>query len=458
MINNFRCVWLTLLLGVSAVVKAQVYSLDSCVAMAMRSNKEIQAAKHQVNQYQYKSKALYANFFPNITGLATDSYSNLSSSTTLDLSPLMGQYVALMSQLAGGQLPNVSLSNPTIDVKMKNLFTGGLLVEQPLYMGGKITAGYRMGKLGVQMAQLGEQLSREEMVLSVYEGYQQLVKAKEMRLVALQYDSLLMQLGKEVDGAVKHGLASRNDQLKVQVKKNDAELKIRQAENGIRLAKMNLCQLVGLPLDANIDTENDADTVLVAMVDKDARVDGRVEYQLLDLKTQLAEQKVKLERANFRPQLGLMAHAGVIDGAELMGKKLFDKKFDVAAGVVLKVPIFHANEGRNKVLAAKEELEQERLNQGNLVEKMNLELQQQANLVDEAMLELTLRQRNLEQCQENLRVSQKSYAVGLETLSDLLNAQLLWQQAYAELAESKYQAKTKMMQWRKAAGRLSVQF
>jgi hypothetical protein len=34
----------------------------------------------------------------------------------------------------------------------------------------------------------------------------------------------------------------------VGVKKDEAQLKLRQAENGLRLARMNLCRIVGLPL------------------------------------------------------------------------------------------------------------------------------------------------------------------------------------------------------------------
>ena len=88
------------------------------------------------------------------------------------------------------------------------------------------------------------------------------------------------------------------------------------------------------------------------------------------------------------------------------------------------------------------------------MEKMDLELQQQANLLEEAQLEYCLRQRHLEQCAENLRVSRKSYDVGLEPLTDLLTAQVLWQQAYADKAEAAYQLKSSLMKWRKAAGRL----
>ena len=38
--------------------------------------------------------------------------------------------------------------------------------------------------------------------------------------------------------------------------------------------------------------------------------------------------------------------------------------------------------------------------------------------------------RSLEQAEENMKVSGKQYEVGLETLSDYLEAQVLWQQAY----------------------------
>ncbi|MBO7114269.1 MAG: TolC family protein, partial [Bacteroidaceae bacterium] len=96
-----------------------------------------------------------------------------------------------------------------------------------------------------------------------------------------------------------------------------------------------------------------------------------------------------------------------------------------------------------------------RLEQESLNEKMSLELQKLTNEVDEAQLELDMRIRSLEQCDENLRMSRKSYSVGYEPISDLLEAQLLWQQAYAELAEAKYQKNLKTVKWLKASGQLS---
>ena len=69
-----------------------------------------------------------------------------------------------------------------------------------------------------------------------------------------------------------------------------------------------------------------------------------------------------------------------------------------------------------------------------------------------------MRRHSLEQCAENLRMSRKAYSVGFETLSDLLTAQLLWQQAYADLVEAKYQQSIKIVKWKKAAGRLHLSY
>lgn len=456
------------------VLDRHVLSLDSCVQMALRCNKSVQAAHHQANKYSYTREALRSNFFPNIKLTVADVYSTIDGSSTVNMSTPVAQFTAqqlhdavpflvretFQRRIAEQLAAKLEPLDPDIDFKAKNIFSAALTLEQPIYAGGKIVAAHRMGKIGEEMAAKGEQLSREEIVVAVYEGYQLLVKAKEMKMVADRYDSLLTQLSNDVSSAVKHGMASHNDELKVKVKKNDAELKVRQAENGIRLARMNLCQLVGLPLTAVIDVEAADDADFVASLGMETStaeclVENRTDYQILDLKRQLAEQKVNLERAEFMPQLGLLVQGGVIDGIELVGNKLFNHKPFLNIGAVLSVPIFHACEGRNKIRAAKEEAEQERMEQQNYVEKMNLELQQHANEVDEAVLEMTMHKRNLEQCEENLRISRKSYEVGMEPLSDLLTAQLMWQQSYAELVEARYQVKIKMTRWRKAAGQIS---
>ena len=466
-----RFIKLTMLTGCllqAAIVEAQVLTLDDCVMMAMMSNKQIRATEHMVNQYEHTQKSVYANFFPNINLTATDFYSNLQGSSIMDIATPVGAYAgqqvqnmlplvvndALRRQISKDVTQYVKPLNPEVGFKVKNVLSTYISLEQPIYAGGKISTANRMGKLGVKIATEVHSLSREQIVVDVHEAYHLLVKAKEMEVVAHKYDSLLTQVEHDVPSAVKNGMASHNEEMKVAVKKADAELKIRQAENGIRLARMNLCQLIGKPLDTMIEPVLQDDEEFVGVIDKEASVLNRTEYQLLELNSQLAQEKVRMEKSAYLPQLGVMLNAGVIDGMELLDSKLFRHKFNMAVGAVLKMPLFHGNETRHKVAAAKEALYQEQMRQQELADKMNLDLQRHANEVDEARLELQLRKRNLDRCEENLRVSRSAYSVGMETLSELLVAQVLWQEAYAELVESRYQTKVKMMKWRKAAGKL----
>lgn len=62
--------------------------------------------------------------------------------------------------------------------------------------------------------------------------------------------------------------------------------------------------------------------------------------------------------------------------------------------------------------------------------------------------------RSLEQAEENMKVSGKQYEVGLETLSDYLEAQMLWQQAYQTRVDAHFQLYVNYIAYLKAAGQL----
>ena len=118
--------------------------------------------------------------------------------------------------------------------------------------------------------------------------------------------------------------------------------------------------------------------------------------------------------------------------------------------------MFHFGERYNKIKAAKTKLQQTQLERDNLNEKMLLELTQAANNLDEAMMECEIAERSLRQADENRRVSYNQYKAGVESLSDHLEAQALWQQAWQTHVESRYQRYISYLQYLKASGELSV--
>jgi outer membrane protein TolC len=452
------------ILGISLLLAApasaqEVLTLEACRQEALQYNKEMAAAKKQTDAARLTMLSYRGNFLPDITASGTGLYSPTTGSFGMDggnlpvftLDPTTGQALQT-TQIA--YFPGINL-----DYKIGLVYTGGVHLDQPLYYGGKITAAYRMAQAGHRMAKQNERLTSTEVIVKTDEAYALLVKAQEMREVAVKYQSLLEELMKNVESAYRHGLKPKNDVLKVQVKQNECELSVRKAENAVRLASMNLCHMLGRPLTTVLTVDADYPEVSEVAALYGGRtsyildVTRRPESGILDEQVTIARQQVKLSRSELLPQVGVRGAFDYLHGVEVNDRNLIDKSaFSVLVNV--KVPIYHFGERTHKVQAAKAKLEQTRLQQQDLTEQMQLELAQAANNLDEAHLEAELAEKSLQQAEENMHVSRSQYDAGLETLSDHLEAQALWQSAYATRVNAKYQLYLSGVAYRKAAGEL----
>jgi outer membrane protein TolC len=279
------------------------------------------------------------------------------------------------------------------------------------------------------------------------------VRAQEMTKVAQRYHELLTELMKNVESAYRHGLKSKNDVLKVQVKLNESELMLRKAENACRLASMNLCHYLGRSLLTTVTVAEGFEELEAEQVHTDGNIVNRPEYEMLNRRVAISQQQVKLNRSELLPKVGVQGAYTYVHGLELNDRTLMDNgSFSILLNV--NIPLFHFGERMNKVRAAKAQLEQYQLEQQSQNELMELELAQAQNNLEEARLEREIADRSLQQAEENLRVSGKEYEVGLETLSDHLEAQALWQQAYATQVDARYQCYLQGIAYQKASGRL----
>lgn len=426
----------------SARQSTETLTPERCRAMALQYNKELAAATQAAKSASFTAKSYKANFLPNITATGTGLYST-----------------------ADGQFDILGYN---VGYEVGTLLAGGLSVEQPIYMGGKINAAYRLAMLGKDIAQTQETLTATEVIQKTDEAYTQVVRAEEMMKVAEAYRSLVEELMHTVESAYRNGMKPKNDVLKVQVKLNDSELSLRKAENGLRLAKMNLCHYIGLPLTTDIAVCRELsveqmlggkDVLLSDIAGSRLTLDisGRPEYAILNRQVDIAMQEIKLNRSEMLPKIGVNATYNYVHGLEVNDKTLIDKGI-FSAALNVSVPLFHFGEHRNKVRAAKAKHVQAQLEQQDMNEKMTLELSQALNNLDEAMLERDIADRSLKQAEENMRVSKKMYEAGMETLSDHLEAQTLWQQAYEQQVSAGCQLYLAYIAYRKAAGILYSEY
>lgn len=412
-------------------------SLSRCREIALGNNHEIKAAGYQTGAAKHTSLSVRGNFFPAVKGSAAGVYSSVSESL----------------KIKGGNLPVLTPSDaspsgyvPTgefayfpglsIDFKVRQLFNTGITLEQPIYAGGKIRAAYRLSKLGVEIAEQKERLTRSEVILATDRAYAAAVKARELEKVAEKYNEALAELYRNIDAALRQGMATRNDLLKVQVKLNESELQLMKARNAIRISRINLCHTVGLPLDSDITVSSTVPEFEIPS-DLDADITRRPEFDMLGSQVLAAGEELRLKRADKLPQLGLVANYGYTYGAKVNDEVLFN---GMGANVMisLSIPIFHFGEKSNTLKSAECREKQLREEQMQRNEMMFLEATQSVNTLIEAGLECEVAEKSLSQAAENMRVSALSYEYGEETLSGYLEAQALWQQAWQAKVEASY--------------------
>ena len=458
----------------SLAASAQTITLEECRQRALDHNKSLSAAKVQYSKSVYDMKSYRANYFPQISLLALDYYSWADGDFTLQGGKLpiykyvesLGSYVPSVSVAEDGSYrldEYADFPSQKIGWKVKNIFMGGVSLLEPLYAGGKITAAHRMSQIGEDVAASNVRLTESEVVVNTEEAYFLAVEAKEMGQVARSYKAALDEVRKNVEAAFRHGMSTRNDMMKVQVKLNEAELSVQKADNASRLARMNLCHLTGMPLDSMVevvvpgmDAEallNDCDSYVLGLGDRESMgVEARPEYQMVSQKSELARLQVKMAKSDMLPTVSLNAAYIYMNGGELGGEKLTDKG-SASVGLVVNMPLDFFGAKSNKVRSAKAAYQMAQLEQQDICEKMTLEQRQCWNAYDEAKTELRLCASAFSQAEENVRLSRQQYEVGFETLSDHLEAQALRQQCGADLAKARCQLLLQRSKLAKALGR-----
>ena len=147
--------------------------------------------------------------------------------------------------------PDTEMSG--MELIMRGTYLAGITLTQPLYAGGKIVAGHRLAKIGEEAA--GEQLrkTKTEVIYDADNAYWSYVsvleKQKMMEALSARMDTLFSQVGASIEA----GMAVDSDLLTVKAKRSEVLYQKQKVESGVRLCRMALCRIVGVPFDTQIE-------------------------------------------------------------------------------------------------------------------------------------------------------------------------------------------------------------
>jgi outer membrane protein TolC len=443
-------------------------TLQECREMSLRKNENLKIAAKQLEKAEIQKAVARTHRLPSFSATGMGIYQNKDFEMELILptqkpnlltgelepnlliDPLTGYPVVGQD---GNPIFNMYAWLP-LNVSLSGAYVAGITMEQPVYTGGKISAGNKMADIGIEMA--GENLTLQQMntIEEADKAYWTYIAVLEKVKLARQAVTMLDEIAGKARNAYEVGLANRNDLLKAQVEYNSARLNLQKALNGLELSRMELCRVTGLPFDTGI-TALDTIIMVETFTDKfrgNEQVEQRPEYRLMQKNISLQEQTIRLVKADFMPVAGIQAGYNHIGGIEFSGTDFSNTSLNVLASV--KIPLFHWGEGMKKINAAKIDKEISQIEMEKNQQLLQLEMEQARLNLQLAVERIGMNENALEQAEENLKVSRDNYEVGMETLSGYLMAQTQWHQSRSELIDSKTDFKIKQTAWLKVTGRL----
>ena len=429
------------------MVAAQTYTLEQLKDSARHNNITLRNAQRSVASAAQQRKEAFTKYFPNISG--TGFWFNANKGTArMDVNPsqmIPAEIGAAMAQ----QFPAealAALQSPISMSMLKNGTVAGVNAVQPVFAGGQIVNSNKLARVGEEAARLQLELSDNEVERQTEQYYWQLVSLQEKLKTIAAVDTLLGDIYKDVDVAVRAGLVMRNDLLQVQLRRNDIESQRVNLQNGISIVRLLLTQYCGLDnTDFTLVTDMKAIPPMIHPQDYGQALLSTPEYQLLGKQIEAAKLQKNIAVGQQLPTVAV--------GAGYNYHNLLDnnRTFGMIFATV-SVPISDWWGGFHAIKRKKIEYQKAIDEQRDKAQLLQIRMQNAYNNVVEANQQLDIAQRSIEQSEENLRLHRNFYKAGTTKMSDLLEAQLLYQQSLDRRTDAYADLQNKILEYRQATG------
>lgn len=390
----------------SPVGNQEVLSLTQCLDLAFKNSQLIQAAAKNVAIAQAAVKEAEGGFWPKLD------YSIVAMKAEEAIYPYTVTPYNLSTECSG---VNVSLT-------------------QPLYLGGKLSNGLKLAKGQYVMALENERKAKQQLTFQVKQVFYQVWLAECILKVAqASFDNLCHHVA-QVESYYQEGTVSKFDLLRAKVQRDSLKPQVITAENGLKLAELNMAILTGIPKERLIAVDYDADKIALpqkfpAELEQvlETAYQNRPEMHQIKLTGEISRYQLKLAEAGFKPNVSLVAkyqeQSLDHDISSWNESKYWTLTFNVAGN------IFDGFSTAAKVTGAKENVQLTVIKESGLRDQIRLDVEQSVQNIQESLEVIRANQSNIDMAKESLGLTQARFLEGMATTMDIMDSQLALDQA-----------------------------
>ncbi|MBN1143847.1 MAG: TolC family protein [Bacteroidales bacterium] len=428
--NKLNVFVFIVLFSISSGIYAQqerAWTLEACINHALEQN--IQVRKSNLNN---QSLDLYydqakASRLPNLSASASQNFSWTRPTSILDPQAI--------NPLEGSTGSSYSLNS-------------GVTV----FNGGRLKTQVKQAELDMQNGQLSLEATRESISLNILNAFLQVLYAEEqVKNAEKQIESTTGQLTLAKE-RLDLGAISQADYTQVKSQLASEKLTLANATSQLAISKVNLMQLMELPVTGNFEIERPN---LEATINQNRVPDVQSVYDTaLAIKPQIKSAAINKEsalldekaaKAGLLPSLS--ASAGVSTRANYsysqwsMADGYFDqldKSLNPSAGLSLSIPIYQRKQAKTSVEVAKIGYQNAELSELDTKNQLRKNIEQACQDVVSAQIEYAANLENYQATKESSDLSDEKYFQGLISAIDYMVSKTTLITSESRLLQSKF--------------------
>lgn len=371
---------------------------------------------------------------------------NATAYTVLSEKP---EYVAHTPgmNLGGIPIPSMEVNVPVLD---KDFWISSTQAILPLYTGGKISSLVEQAEAQSRAAASGEITGLQNLKMNVAENYLLVLRIQGLVEVLQDSQQAIAAHEKNVQNMFKAGLVTKNVLLAAQVAKADIDQKVLQASNHLQVAEAAYNRFLWRPLTSPVELELMPIPSLSGDLDNltDLAMAHRAELNIIAAESQAIWSKSKEYRSERLPNVAALGGYTYVQNESLNNEDYWS-----ASVAMLWTPI-DGGVSRSKQRAA--EHQATALNKVHDETRSMIELEVRKNWLEEqeSRERVEVTKMAIERSEENLRVVNHQFQVGLVTHTEVLDAVALYTQARTNYCNAAYDAILATFRLRRATGML----
>lgn len=423
--NRFFFILSIGVLSLATASAQRTFTLDECLERALSNNVRMRNAENEIRMAEHDRKNAFTRYFPSVSASG-------------------GGFIANKGLMELNMGPDMSMS------MMKDGIVGGVSATLPLFAGGQIVNGNKLAKVSEEVSRTRYRLSENEVRLTTENYYWQVVTLKEKLRTLEVVEARLDTLTRDVEAAVQAGVTTRNDLLQVQLRQNEIKSNRLNVENALALSRELLAQYMGMGLDS-VDVAYAMEGRLPEepaglFLPPESALPRTGEYDLLRQNLEATRLQKKIAVGKNLPTVAI--------GGGYYYDDLLDVGMDFWVGfATVSVPLSGWWGGSHDIKKQKLQVKNAENQLNDQSEMLMIRMRQSWNDLNDAYKQVGIALTSIDQATENLRMQSDYYAAGTCTMSDLLDAQTLFQQSRDKYVEAYAQYEVKKREYLQATGR-----